>query len=115
MPADDMIAATVAETQSNAREIERLRERSHEYGNNLQMVLAKLEGLDSKLDATHTSVKGRLAELRGEVKEDLAEIKTQTAATNGHVADHDRSISKLQGGLLVLLGSGVLAFALERL
>lgn len=114
------MAATVAETRANAREIERLRERSHEYGNVLQKVEVLLSGLDQKLDATHTSVKGRIAELRAEVKEDLTEIKTQTTQTNGRVGDHDRQISRLQGGLAVVaIGLPVLTtlglFALDRL
>jgi hypothetical protein len=96
------MAATVAETRANSREIEKLRERSHQHGNYLQEVLVKLESLDSKMDATHTSVKGRIAELRGEMREDLTEIKSQTGKTNGHVAEHARQISRLQGGLIVI-------------
>lgn len=119
MNGDDM-AATVAETQRNAREIEKLRERNHEYGNSLQELMVLVKGLDQKLDATHMSVKGRIAELRAEMKEDLTEIKTQTTRTNGRVTEGERQISKLQGGLMVvavglpiLTSLGVLA--LERL
>jgi len=101
MNGDDM-AATVAETRANSREIEKLRERNHEYGNSLQELIVLVGGLDQKLDATHTSVKGRIAELRAEMKEDLTEIKAQTTKTNGRVGDHDRQISRLQGGLVVV-------------
>ena|SRR5690349_7043186 len=119
MNGDDM-AATVAETRRNAQEIEKLRERNHEYGNVLQELKVLVGGVDQKLDATHTSVKGRIAELRAEMKEDLTEIKTQTTKTNGRVTESERQISKLQGGLAVIaLGvpvvTGVAFFALERL
>lgn len=96
------MSATIAETRANAREIEKLRERSHEYGNLLQELKVLVAGVDQKLDATHTSVKGRIAELRAEVKEDLTEIKAQTIQTNGRVGEHDRQISRLQGGLAVV-------------
>jgi ElaB/YqjD/DUF883 family membrane-anchored ribosome-binding protein len=96
------MSATIAETRANAREIEKLRERSHEYGNLLQELKVLVAGVDQKLDATHTSVKGRIAELRAEVKEDLTEIKAQTTETNGRVGGHDRQISRLQGGLAVV-------------
>jgi ElaB/YqjD/DUF883 family membrane-anchored ribosome-binding protein len=114
------MSATIAETRANAREIERLRERSHEYGNLLQELKVLVAGVDQKLDATHTSVKGRIAELRAEVKEDLTEIKAQTTKTNGRVGDHDRQISRLQGGLAVVaISLPVLTtlgfFVLERL
>lgn len=116
----DEMAATVAETRANSREIEKLRERSHEYGNILQEVKVLLGGVDQKLDATHTSVKGRIAELRAEMKEDLTEIKAQTTETNGRVGEHDRQISRLQGGLaVVVVGlpilTGLLITALEHL
>jgi len=119
MSGDDM-GATVAETQRNAREIEKLRDRNHDMGNSLQELIVLVGGLDQKLDATHTSVKGRIAELRAEMKEDLTEIKAQTTKTNGRVTESERQISKLQGGLMVvavglpiLTSLGVLA--LERL
>jgi len=118
MNGDDM-AATVAETQRNAREIEKLRERNHEYGNVLQELKVLVGGVDQKLDATHTSVKGRIAELRAEVKEDLTEIKVQTKETNGRVTEGERQISRLQGGLaMIAVGlpiiTGLAFFTLER-
>lgn len=119
MNGDDM-AATVAETRSNSREIERLRQRNHEYGNLLQELKVLVGGVDQKLDATHTSVKGRIAELRAEMKEDLTDIKAQTTETNGRVGEHDRQISRLQGGLAVIviglpLITTLALFALEHL
>jgi len=114
------MAATVAETRANSREIEKLRERTHEYGNHLQSQAAILEAIDKKIDGYHESMKGRLSEFKAEVKEDLTEIKTQTTKTNGRVGQHDRQISRLQGGLaVVLIGlptvSGCILFALEHL
>ena len=101
MNAEDM-AGVVAKTEVNAREIERLRERSHEYGNELQRAIAIIENVGGKLDATHTSTLGRIAELRAEMREDLTEIKTQTTATNGRVGEHDQKISRIQGAVAAL-------------
>lgn len=114
------MAATVTETRANAREIEKLRERSHEYGNLLQELKVLLSGVDQKLDATHTSVKGRIAELRAEVREDLTEIKAQTTETNGRVGEHDRQISRLQGAAVVVGGGlpialGAVYFLIQQL
>lgn len=98
------MATVVAKTEVNAREIERLRERSHDYGNELQRAIAGIENLNGKLDAIHVSTLGRIAELRGEIKEDITDVKsqntkieTQTTKTNGSVADVDRRVSRLQG------------------
>lgn len=116
----DEMAATVAETRRNAEDIRTLRERNHEYGNVLQELKVLVAGVDQKLDATHTSVKGRIAELRAEMKEDLTEIKAQTTETNGRVGEHDKQISRLQGGLAVVMVAlpvfaGALFFLLEHL
>ena len=96
------MAATVAETRANSREIEKLRQRNHDFGNELQATIAGIENLGTQVEAMHTSVKGRIAELKADVKEDLREIKEETAQTNGRVAEHDRQISRLQGGLIVV-------------
>jgi hypothetical protein len=111
MDGDDM-GATVAETRRNAEDIRILRERNHEYGNMLQELKVLVAGVDQKLDATHISVKGRIAELRGEMKEDLTEIKAQTTKTNGRVTESERQISKLQGGLAVIAFGMPLVFGL---
>lgn len=95
-------AAVLAKTEMNAHEIERLRERSHEFGNELQHVVAGIENLGGKLDAIHTSLLGRIAEQRAEFKEDLTEIKKQTTATNGKVAEHSGQISRIQGAVAAL-------------
>lgn len=116
----DEMAATVAETRRNAEDIRTLRERNHEYGNVLQELKVLVGGVDQKLDATHTSVKGRIAELRAEMKEDLTEIKAQTTKTNGRVGEHDRQIASLKGGLAVIalalpVITGFIYFTLEHL
>jgi hypothetical protein len=54
------------------------------------------------------------------MKEDLTEIKAQTTETNGRVGEHDRQISRLQGGLGVVavglpLLTALAVFLLERL
>lgn len=107
------MAAVAAKAEVNAREIERLRERSHDYGNELQRAIAGIENVGAKLDAIHVSTLGRIAELRAEVKEDLTElktdtskslgeIKTQTTRTNGRVGKHDGQISRIQGAVAAL-------------
>lgn len=111
----------------NREEISRQRDRLHELGNVLQGHEARfmrsetvLEDVGRKLDAMQISLEGRLAEIRAEIKEDLTDIKTETRATNGKVAEHDRQISKLQGGLVVIAAgmpvlTGLLLYALTSL
>lgn len=111
----------------NRQEIERLRERVHDQGNTVQEHAGKLlqfEGgmtdLDRKLDAIHLSINGKIAELKADMKEDLLEIKTETKATNGRVAEHDRQISMLRGGLIVIAAgmpvlTGLLVWAVQSL
>lgn len=112
------------------REVERLRDRAHDHANLLTAHSAQIEAadkrletvfasLDSKLDAIHGSLRTGIAEFKAEVKEDLGEIKTETKATNGRVNTHDRQISTLRGGLVVIAAglpvvTGLLLFALDR-
>jgi len=111
----------------NRGEIEKLRERVHDFGNSLQenaAHLSRVEGsidnLDRKLDAMNSSISGHIAEFKADVKEDLTEIKAETRATNGKVAEHDRKISMLWGGLLFMAAglptlTALLVFALGKL
>lgn len=111
----------------NRGEIEKLRDRVHDFGNSLQEQAAHLsrvegsiENLDRKLDAFNGSISGHIAEFKADVKEDLTEIKTETRATNGKVAEHDRKISMLWGGLMVMAAglpvlTGLLVFVLGKL
>lgn len=121
------MAAIVARTEVNAREIERLRERSHEYGNELQKAVAGIENVGAKLDAIHASTLSRISELRVELKEDITEvkaqnteIKAQTTKTNGSVADVDRRVSRLQGAMaavcfFVTVGAPVALFLIPHI
>lgn len=119
----DDIAATVAETRANAREIERLRQRTHDVANGLQENVARLEGLATavhglgdKLDGIHHGINGKIAELKADVTEDLTAIRTQTTMTNGRVTTTERDISKLQGGMIVVaVGLPVIVGLVEHL
>jgi len=110
------LAAVEAESSKNREEIERLRERSHEYGNLLQFQAAMLEAMDRKMDGHHDSVKGRISELKAEVKEELTEIKTQTQRTNGRVTMLEKRHAELRGiGIALLALSPVALSFLQRL
>jgi hypothetical protein len=103
------MAAVVAKTEANAREIERLRERSHEFGNELQRATAVIDNLDRKMDAQHASTLGRIAEMKGEFAGDLAEIKTQTTLTNGRVKVGELADAELRGkirGMAIVFAAG---------
>lgn len=115
------------DTAANTREIEGLRKRVHDHANLLQASIGRqeavgtsLDNLDRKLDAIHSSVKEKIAELKADVKEDLAEIKAETSETNGRVTGHDRDISQLKGGVLVIAAGltpivALLVFVLQSL
>lgn len=106
------MSALVAEVSTHGREIERLRERSHQHGNLLQehtghfaRLEDALQDIDKKLDAIH-----------GSVKEDLGEIKLKQDQTNGRVTGLERRYAELRGiGLAFIAVIPFLVFALQKL
>lgn len=96
----------------NREEIERLRERLHTYGNSLQehignlsRVEGKMQDINEKLDAIHTSL-----------KEDLSEIKGKQDQTNGRVTGQERRVAKIEGlGIAFAAGTPFVLFALTKL
>jgi chromosome segregation ATPase len=108
-----MDTGSLAETvRFNSREIERLRERSHDHGNLLQehnghfaRMEDGLQDINQKLDAIH-----------GSVKEDLGEIKLKQDQTNGRVTVLERRYAELRGiGLAFIATAPFAIFALQKL
>lgn len=105
----------------NREEIERMRGRMHEIGNTLTEHDARLTGIEANLTAGDklvtagvASLEAKLSEFRADVKEDLSAIKEETKATNGKVAEHDRRIWMVVGGLIVMsAGTPFLLFILQ--
>lgn len=118
-------------TDTAPHEIERLRDRARAHANLLQVHTGQIDAanrrledvygnLDDKLDAIHGSINAKIAEFKADVKEDLTAIKAKQDKTNGRVSGHDREISTLQGGVIVMAAglpvvTGLLLFVLQQL
>jgi hypothetical protein len=86
----EQVASVTAQTEVNSREIDKLRERSHEFGNELQRAIAVIENVNGKLDAIHLSLKSDIAVLDGKVSE-----------TNGRVKKGELADARLRGMAIV--------------
>ena len=66
-----------------------------------EVLAARLDNVDAKLDAVHVSLKDDIQSVRLELREDISEVHTLAKATNGRVRDLEIWKARVQGGLAV--------------
>jgi predicted nucleic acid-binding Zn-ribbon protein len=99
---DPAAAALVDSLAATNREVDRLRERSHRHGNQLQEQQAEIDALNRRVDDANQITNEKLDAIHHSLKEDLVEIKHETKSTNGKVAAHAETIAKLKGAVALL-------------
>lgn len=66
-----------------------------------EVLAARLDNVDAKLDAVHVSLKDDIQEVRMELREDISEVHGLAKATNGRVRKLEVWQARIQGGLAV--------------
>ncbi|MBN8867521.1 MAG: hypothetical protein J0H98_08200 [Solirubrobacterales bacterium] len=66
-----------------------------------EVLAARLDSVDQKLDAVHVSLKDDVEAARLELREDIGQVRDLASATNGRVRKLEIWQARMQGGLAV--------------
>ena len=66
-----------------------------------EVLAARLDNVDAKLDAVHVSLKDDIEAVRLELREDIGEVQALAKATNGRVRKLEVWQARVEGGLAV--------------